>query len=168
MELYNHHTLEHLNTKVIQEFSKTLEMFGLSQGDARLFVTLYIHPTPMTLDEMSEALGKSKTSMSTGVRNLADQGLVERVWKKGFRKDLYQADENLYRKFMNSYTNKWLTASHEQMATLKSIDIQMEDDSNNTEQPCEVAQLKKRVDDMIRFHRLISEAFKEIQPNNSK
>ncbi|UOR13208.1 GbsR/MarR family transcriptional regulator [Halobacillus amylolyticus] len=168
MELYDRQTLEHLNTKVIQEFSKTLEMFGLSPGDARLFVTLYIHRTPMTLDEMSEALGKSKTSMSTGVRNLADQGLVERVWKKGFRKDLYKADENLYSKFMNTYIKKWLTASHEQMVTLQSLDNQMEADSDEKERPYEVAQLQKRVDDMIRFHRLISEAFKEIQPNSSR
>ncbi len=159
-------TIEHFNTKVIQEFSKTLEMFGLSLADSRLFVTLYLHHRPMTLDEMSESLGKSKTSMSTGVRYLVDQGLVERVWKKGVRKDLYQADENLYRKFMSSYIQKWLDASHDQMAALQAIDHQMESGSHQDQLGTEATYLQKRIEDMISFHHLISKTFQEIKPTN--
>ncbi|KHE68982.1 GbsR/MarR family transcriptional regulator [Halobacillus sp. BBL2006] len=170
MVLKDHHTLEDIHTKVIHEFSKTLEMFGLTPADARLFVTLYIRRSPMTLDEMSEALGKSKTSMSTGVRGLVDQGLVERVWKKGVRKDLYQANENLYKNFMSSYIKKWQMAANEQEDSLKGIEGELKEryqDFSEENQMDVANDLYKRIEDMIQFHELITRAFHEINPNDS-
>ncbi|MBH0228710.1 GbsR/MarR family transcriptional regulator [Halobacillus yeomjeoni] len=171
MVLKDHHTIEDIHTKVIHEFSKTLEMFGLSPSDARLFVTLYINRDPMTLDEMSDALGKSKTSMSTGVRSLVDQGLVERVWKKGVRKDLYQANENLYKNFMSSYIKKWHSATNEQEQSLRSIEDQLKDRCQeiSKEKQMEVADsLYHRIEDMIGFHDLISGAFNEMNPEKNQ
>ncbi|MGR9050922.1 GbsR/MarR family transcriptional regulator [Halobacillus faecis] len=168
MVVKDHHFLEDMHTKVTHEFSKTLEMFGLTPADARLFVTLYLHHGPMTLDEMSEALGKSKTSMSTGVRGLLDQGLVERVWKKGFRKDLYQANENLYRNFMSSYINKWQLAASGQKDTLENMESELKDriqDYVTQEQMQQAEQLYRRMEDMVRFHEWIAEAFKELNPD---
>lgn len=170
MVLKDHQTFEETHTKVIHEFSKTLEMFGLTPADARLFVTLYINKSPMTLDEMSEALGKSKTSMSTGIRALADQGLVERVWKKGFRKDLYRANENLYKNFMSSYIQKWQVAADDQEQSLRTI----EDDLKNQFQSIskekkmkEADHLYKRIEDMRNFHQMIAQAFNDLDPDNN-
>ncbi|ARI78107.1 GbsR/MarR family transcriptional regulator [Halobacillus mangrovi] len=170
MVLKDHQSLEDIHTKVIHEFSKTLEMFGLTPADARLFVTLYINRSPMTLDEMSEALGKSKTSMSTGVRGLVDQGLVERVWKKGVRKDLYQANENLYKNFMSSYIKKWQKAAYEQEGSLKGIENDLKvryQDFSKDDEINKANNLYKRIEDMIKFHELIMRAFQEINPNAS-
>lgn len=167
MVLKDHRTLEEVHTKVVLEFSKTLEMFGLTPADARLFVTLYIHSSPMTLDEMSKALGKSKTSMSTGVRSLLDQGLVERVWRKGFRKDLYQANENLYKNFMSTYINKWLTAANKQDKTLEEIEDKLEKSYqlfSKEKQMQEADELYQRLKDMRGFHELISDSFEELIP----
>lgn len=164
----DHHILETIHTKVTHEFSKTLEMFGLSPQDARLFVTLYLHQSPMTLDEMSEALGKSKTAMSNGVRALLDQGLVERVWKKGFRKDLYQANENLYRNFMSSYIKKWQEAAIEQKNTLSVMEADLKDriqDYSDQEKMKHADDLYQRIEDMISFHEWIAQAFDGIDPD---
>lgn len=169
MVIKDHRTLEETHTKVIHEFSKTLEMFGLTPADARLFVTLYINNKPMTLDEMSEALGKSKTSMSTGIRGLLDQGLVERVWKKGFRKDLYRANENLYKNFMSSYIQKWQLAADEQESSLRTIedDLKAQIQAFSKENQMKQADhLYKRIEDMRSFHQLISDAFHELDPDN--
>lgn len=75
-------TTEKFTNKIIIEFAKTIELFGLTPAEARLFVYLYLQEEPQTLDEMGEALGKSKTSMSTSIRSLSDSNLVTRVWKK--------------------------------------------------------------------------------------
>ncbi|MGP4061958.1 GbsR/MarR family transcriptional regulator [Halobacillus sp. H74] len=169
MVLTDHHTFEDIHTKVMHEFSKTLEMFGLTPADARLFVTLYLHKDPMTLDDMSEALGKSKTSMSTGVRGLLEQGLVERVWKKGFRKDLYQANENLYKNFMSSYIQKWQIAADEQKETLKSMEDKLEvqyKDFTKDNQMQLANDLYRRMEDMIQFHEMIAKAFYELDPDH--
>ncbi|MFC7063528.1 GbsR/MarR family transcriptional regulator [Halobacillus seohaensis] len=153
-------TLENIQTNIIHEFSKTLEMFGLTPSDSRLFVALYLHDEPMTLEELSEALGKSKTSISTGIRSLSDQGLVERVWIKGVRKDLYQADEKLYKKFMTSYIQKWIDASHTQSASLHAIQNTL---PPSHEEP-QSRFLQDRLDQMIGFNKEIMKAFKKIDP----
>lgn len=153
--------------QAITEFSKTLEMFSLTPSEARLFVTLYIEGKPMTLDEMSEALAKSKTSMSTGVRSLLDQNLVERVWKKGVRKDLYAANEDLFNKFMSSYIYRWLDAADRQKQSLEETKVLLDKDHFQAQSE-QTEDLKERLDDIIQFHCLISKAFVELDPNKEK
>lgn len=155
---------EQFLNQVITEFSKTLEMFGLSATEARLFVTLYIKNKPMTLDEMSEALGKSKTSMSNGIRSLVDLHLVERVWKKGVRKDLYQAEERLFRKFMMTYIQKWLDSVDSHKQALYQIEQELNAKRTSLEDQ-DYHQLNSRIQKIIRFHQLLEEAFKRMNGN---
>ncbi|SDJ88816.1 GbsR/MarR family transcriptional regulator [Sediminibacillus albus] len=162
--------LKDINELITTEFAKTVEMFGLTPSEARLFAILYLEGEPMTLDEMGEALGKSKTSMSTGIRSLLELNLVERVWKKGERKDLYRADENLYKKFMNAFIHKWMDATNRQKHSLEQIETVLSQNGSNlpgAADPKEVNDLNARLKDMIAFHQLLETAFKKIKPANS-
>ncbi|MEQ6389101.1 MarR family transcriptional regulator [Bacillaceae bacterium S4-13-58] len=145
---------------IINEFTKTIEMFDLTPSEARLFATLYLYGEPMTLDEMSEALGKSKTSMSTGIRTLLDQKLVERVWKKGERKDYYKADEALYKKFMSNYTQRWLELTIRQKEALSKIKHHIETSQVKGDQ--DFGHFIEKIQDMIEFHDSLEEVFKGI------
>lgn len=159
--------IENINNLIVVEFAKTVEMFDLIPSEARLFAILYLEGEPMTLDQMSEALGKSKTSMSTGIRSLLDLNLVERVWKKGERKDLYRADENLYKKFMTAYINKWLDAANRQKHSLKEIENQLDNEMNLVDPRknlMEAELLFRRLKEMIAFHQLIEKTFQDIKP----
>ncbi|WP_353626298.1 hypothetical protein [Bacillus sp. JCM 19041] len=42
----------------------------------------------------------SKTSMSTGIRQLAEANMAKKVWRKGVRKDLYTGEEDWYESFV--------------------------------------------------------------------
>ena len=162
MIIMNNPALEEFQTKTIHEFSKTLEMFGLAPGDARLFTTLYINPSPMTLDDMSATLGKSKTSMSTGIRSLLEQGLVERVWVKGVRKDLYQANEELYRSFLSCFIEKWIQSANTHKMNLDQIQKEMQTDYQKFHQE-NIAEhanyLYERTEEMKAFHEWVADAF---------
>ncbi|WP_347861238.1 helix-turn-helix domain-containing protein [Salimicrobium sp. PL1-032A] len=163
--------LEEFQTKTIHEFSKTLEIFGLAPGDARLFTTLYITSSPMTLDDMSETLGKSKTSMSTGIRNLLEHGLVERVWIKGVRKDLYQANENLYHSFLDSYVEKWVQATNSHKLNLLQIqnDLKTNIQHFQKENVAEQANyLYECTEEMKIFHDRIADAFRNIRNSTER
>ncbi|HLR52367.1 MAG TPA: transcriptional regulator [Candidatus Avamphibacillus sp.] len=144
--------------KVIIEFAKTLEMFDLSQLDARLFVYLYLADEPLTLDEMSAALGKSKTSMSTSARNLSDANLISRVWKKGVRKDLYEANSNLFRLFMNSHINQWIAVTKHQKEIIKDI----EESLKQMDIPNDKGTFHQKVQQIIHFHAELEDFFQEI------
>lgn len=102
--------LERSRTRFIQEISKNMYLYGITPSVGRLYGTVFFADEPLTLDEMSKELGMSKTSMSTGIRNLLDSDMVERVWQKGVRKDLYQTEEDWYKSFSSLFVNRWRTA----------------------------------------------------------
>jgi HTH-type transcriptional regulator, glycine betaine synthesis regulator len=93
--------------KFIQVIAKNMNLYGITPSIGRLYGVLYFSEEPMTLDDMREALSMSKTSMSTGVRTLSDMKMVESTFKKGIRKDLYQAEEDWYKSFTSLFGNRW-------------------------------------------------------------
>ena len=99
--------LERVRERVIESIAKNMNLYGITDSIGRLYGMLYFHDHPMTLDEMKEELGMSKTSMSTSVRTLMDLKMVEKKWKKGTRKDLYQAEEDWHQTFIDFFAIKW-------------------------------------------------------------
>jgi DNA-binding transcriptional regulator GbsR (MarR family) len=99
--------LEVARERVIDAISKNMNLYGVTESIGRLYGALYFQEGPLTLDEMKEELGMSKTSMSTSVRSLVELKMVGKVWKKGVRKDLYQAEPDWYQTFIDFFTIKW-------------------------------------------------------------
>ncbi|WP_251548592.1 GbsR/MarR family transcriptional regulator [Neobacillus muris] len=93
--------------RVIEAISQNMNLYGVTESVGRLYGALYFQGGPLTLDEMKEELGMSKTSMSTSVRILQDLKMVDKVWIKGIRKDLYQAELDWYQTFIDFFTIKW-------------------------------------------------------------
>nr|WP_083875543.1 hypothetical protein [Gracilibacillus halophilus] len=150
--------LEEFNNRIISEFSKTLEMFALNKTESQLFVTLFLHDAPMTLDEMKDELGKSKTSMSTATRTLLDFNLIERVWRKGVRKDLYLAKRDMYYQFMKAYVKSWLEALDRQVNSLESIRTELDQITDNGEDI-----YHHKITEAINFHHSLEEVFLNIE-----
>ncbi|MGM0877419.1 MAG: choline uptake/conversion transcriptional regulator CudC [Bacillota bacterium] len=99
--------IEKARERVIEAISQNMNLYGVTPSVGRLWGLLYFQNQPMTLDEMKNELGMSKTSMSTSVRNLMDLHMVDKVWKKGNRKDLYEAEDDWYQTFIDFFTIKW-------------------------------------------------------------
>lgn len=99
--------LEKARERVIDAIAQNMNLYGVTPSVGRLWGLMYFHDDPMTLDEMKQELGMSKTSMSTSVRNLMELKMVDKVWKKGIRKDLYQVEEDWYQTFIDFFTIKW-------------------------------------------------------------
>ncbi|GEM_PF-1875461 len=153
---------ETLIDDLISAFSKTIEMFGLSTLESRLFAYLYLTNKPQTLDEMSEALGKSKTAMSTSIRSLSNLNLVSQVWKKGVRKDLYVANSQLLKVFVNFYIHKWVDKTARQKEILEELKERTNENWIVTKDEEERVQLLNRLDEIIEFHSNVETAFNEL------
>ncbi|NSL52447.1 GbsR/MarR family transcriptional regulator [Calidifontibacillus erzurumensis] len=110
MKLDPKQQLEQAKERVIDTIAQNMNLYGITDSVGRLFGLLFFSKNPMTLDEMKEELGMSKTSMSTSVRSLMDLKMVDKVWKKGVRKDLYQAEEDWYQTFIDLFSIKWRPA----------------------------------------------------------
>lgn len=99
--------LEKSRERIIETIAQNIHLYGLTPSAGRQFGTMFFHDEPLTLDEMTEELGMSKTSMSTSVRSLSDLKLVERAWKRGVRKDLYKVKDDWYQSFIDLFSIKW-------------------------------------------------------------
>ena len=98
---------EQARREYIESLAETMEMYGLSPSMGRLYGIMFFHDGPMTLDEMRNLTGMSKTSMSTGVRALSRLQLVHKKWQKGVRKDLYEAQRDQFRSFVDFFAQLW-------------------------------------------------------------
>ncbi|MFC4324282.1 GbsR/MarR family transcriptional regulator [Litchfieldia salsa] len=102
--------LDRTRSMVIDSIAQNMNLYGITPSAGRLYGLLFFSDKPLTLDEMKDELGMSKTSMSTSVRSLLDLNMVEKVWVKGERKDLYTIKEDWYQCFFDFFTIKWRTA----------------------------------------------------------
>jgi|SRR5690625_4691724 len=150
-----------IQNQIITTTTKTFELFGLTPVESQLFVYLYLTDEPQTLDEMSEALGRSKTSMSTNVRKLASLNLVSQVWKRGVRKDLYIAKTQTFNTLVNIYMQGLADIINQQKEALEdleqTIDIQRHMHVSKDERvPFE---LFNKLNEIIHFHKDLQKKF---------
>lgn len=96
--------------RVIESIGKNMDLYGVTLSIGHLYGHMYFYNHPVTLDEMGETMGMSKTSMSTGMRTLMDLKMVNKVWEKGARKDLYEVDPDWYQNFTDYFSVKWRKA----------------------------------------------------------
>ncbi|SDZ12671.1 DNA-binding transcriptional regulator GbsR, MarR family [Evansella caseinilytica] len=112
--------LEQARNRFISEIAKNVHLYDITPSAGRLYGTVFFAEAPMTLDDMSKALGMSKTSMSTGIRSLLDANMVERVWARGIRKDLYKTEDDWYKSFSNVFITRWKNATDLNMGAIRA------------------------------------------------
>lgn len=102
--------IEEIKTQFIEKITDNMNAFGAPTSIGRVLGIIYMHKEPMTLDQLAEETGMSKTRMSQLVREMMDINIAERVFKKGVRKDLYQVEEDYYETFISLFTATWQKA----------------------------------------------------------
>lgn len=161
--------VEEIKDKTILVLSNFIKSYGLTPSESRLFSVLFLEEVPMTLDEMSQSLGMSKTSMSTGVHSLLNAEMIEQIWKKGVRKDLYQAENNLYKTFSNTFIEKWISEIRRNAKDFYKILGQIHSllsEINQEEDPKRYDSLTlyiKKIEYIIEFNKWLEGIYKEIQ-----
>lgn len=111
--------LEQARNRFISEIAKNIHLYNITPSIGRLYGTVFFSEKPMTLDEMSDVMGMSKTSMSTGIRTLLEADMVEKVWEKGIRKDLYIAEDDWYKSFSTVFIRRWKNATQLNMDAIQ-------------------------------------------------
>jgi DNA-binding transcriptional regulator GbsR (MarR family) len=93
--------------RVIESIGNNMDLYGITLSIGHLYGNMYFHDGPVTLDDMGEQMGLSKTSISTGMRTLVDLKMVGKVWGKGSRKDLYEVEPDWHQNFVDFFSIKW-------------------------------------------------------------
>lgn len=132
--------------RVIESVAKNMHLYGVTPSIGRIYGTLYFENEPMTLDALKEELHMSKTSMSTGVRTLIDLDMVEKVWRKGERKDLYQIKADWYQNFIDRFCAQWRKGTQVNMEALSKSLTEIENVLADTPSEDVAEQAKKDID----------------------
>jgi DNA-binding transcriptional regulator GbsR (MarR family) len=136
----NQEIIERARERVIEIISQNMHLYGVTPSIGRLYGTLFFNNKPMTLDEMKEELQMSKTSMSTSVRTLTDLNMVDKVWVKGVRKDLYEANKDWYQIFFDYFTDQWRKVIQ---TNVKSINLSLDELQKLSENAQELTEEQK-------------------------
>src|SRR5215468_7305761 len=91
----------------IDRLGDAAEADGLSPIAGRLFALLLLAPEPQSLDELAEALGVSKASVSTDARRLLERGIVERTRRTGDRRDFYELTPDFFARVIRARVARW-------------------------------------------------------------
>ncbi|MEK3816734.1 GbsR/MarR family transcriptional regulator [Bacillus sp. FSL K6-1284] len=92
----------------IEKIAENMNTYGISSTVGRVLGIIYMNRKPMTLNELSEETGMSKTRMSQVVREMLDLNIAEKVFEKGVRKDLYDVEQDYYQTFISLFTANWI------------------------------------------------------------
>jgi DNA-binding transcriptional regulator GbsR (MarR family) len=94
--------------KYIEEFGLYWEQMGLPRITGRILAWLLIcDPPQQTMNDLTEALQSSKSSISTGTRMLIQFGFIERVSVPGERRDYYQLLPHMWSRVLGEKQNQF-------------------------------------------------------------
>lgn len=110
MNKTNSEQLDFIKEKFIEKTADNMSTFGVSTTVGRVLGIIYMNRAPMTLDQLSERTGMSKTRMSQVIREMIKHNIVEKVFQKGVRKDLYMVEDNYHQVFISLFTSNWREA----------------------------------------------------------
>lgn len=88
--------LEEARRNLIQSVGRITDFWGYNKAMGELYALLYLSPEPMSLDEMADAIGLSKASVSIHMRALERIRMVNKVWAVGDRRDYYEAEVDFW------------------------------------------------------------------------
>jgi DNA-binding transcriptional regulator GbsR (MarR family) len=85
----------------VETMGRMAEFWGFTRTQGRVFCLLFLSSRPMTQSEMVEQLDVSAANVSMSLNGLLRWGAVHKVYEKGSRRVLYEAEPEL-RKIIRS------------------------------------------------------------------
>jgi DNA-binding transcriptional regulator GbsR (MarR family) len=73
--------------------------WGISRTMAEVHALLYLATEPLCTDDVIERLAISRGSASMNLRDLVNWGLVERIHRRGDRKEYFEAEKDVWQMF---------------------------------------------------------------------
>lgn len=138
---------EKIKKELIQRFGDAYKAFGLSKLMGHIIALLLFSSEPLSLDEITKQLGRSKGPISQIVRRLRDKHLIRKVWMPGNnRKDFYEIEPEI---FEHAFRNNL-----ELIKNNTRIARQLKDNVKTAKRDS-LQPIDKRMEEMQRFYELM-------------
>lgn len=152
--------IEKARHRVIDSIGKNMNLYGITLSVGHLYGHIYFKEHPVTLDEMAAEIGMSKTSVSTGMRMLTDLKMVNKVWSKGSRKDLYEVEMDWHQTFADYFAIKWRKSIEQNVQALTRSLAELEqllaEDGGNETLVCVVGTDIRKIKSALAYYRWLT------------
>jgi HTH-type transcriptional regulator, glycine betaine synthesis regulator len=122
--------LSDLEAESVGVFIGFLKLVGLPKSIGEIYGLLFVSPRALAMDEIMERLGMSLGAASQGLKVLRSVGAVRTVYKRGDRRDHYEADLELSRfatAFLRDEVRPRLQGALERVGTMEEMAGEMEE-----------------------------------------
>ncbi|HAY35242.1 MAG TPA: MarR family transcriptional regulator [Bacteroidetes bacterium] len=145
-------TEQKIQKEIIQRFGDAYKAFGLNKLMGHIVALLIFSPQPLSLDEITNLLGRSKGPISQIVRRLRERKLIRKAWApENNRKDYYEIEPEI---FENAFRNNYeLIKNNTRIAKQLQQTVQKVNKDKLTT-------AKVRLDEMEAFYTLMEKHFR--------
>lgn len=145
--------------RFIEAGGNTTHGFGLGRLIGRMFALIYLHPRPISLEEIADHLQISKASASTTVRQLEQWHAVTLIEMEGDRRDFYKVETRfslIMKKGLLPNLQKKLRTAGEQINRVLAAEPPQKKSSRTGSEPSfdssEIQEIHKRLVAARRLH----------------
>ncbi|SDI22354.1 DNA-binding transcriptional regulator GbsR, MarR family [Alteribacillus persepolensis] len=150
--------LERAANQISDRIADNMKTFGVSSTVGRLLGIIYMNRAPMTLDELAEETGMSKTRMSQVMRQMISLNIAEKEFVKGSRKEHYNVESNYVQTFISLFTTNWREVVSKNSLLAKRLQDkiahveQVSKEDFTPETQAKMDDLKQELDDWIHYY----------------
>lgn len=130
--------------------------WSVNRSVAQIHALLYVSDTPLTAEDIADALGMARSNVSTSLRELIGWGLVRRVHTMGDRRDYYEAEADMFEMVRAIAQGRKAREIDPALAMLRACAAEAKDD------PRVSAKARKRLAAMLDFTQTVDKSFSEI------
>jgi len=87
--------MNEIKEKFIELAGNIGEGLGLNRTTCQIYALLYLNSSPLSPSQITKKLGISKANVSINLKKLEEWNAIKKVWKKGYTRPLYKANEDI-------------------------------------------------------------------------
>jgi DNA-binding transcriptional regulator GbsR (MarR family) len=88
--------MDDVRARFIQAMARIAVFWSFPRAMGAAYGAVYLSPTPLTLDDLAQAVGVTKGALSAHMTQLERLGLVHRDNQRGDRKDYFSSDSDFW------------------------------------------------------------------------
>ncbi|WP_059105528.1 GbsR/MarR family transcriptional regulator [Shouchella shacheensis] len=150
--------LQHAENQIADRIADNMNTFGVSSTVGRLLGIIYLNRAPMTLDDLAEKTGMSRTRMSQVMREMMALNIADKESVRGSRKEHYTVENDYIQTFISLFTTNWMEVVSKNSLLARRLQDKIdaiEQDAGNDAAPeieAKISELKQELEDWITYY----------------
>lgn len=140
--------------KFILHWGEMGSTWGVNRTAAQIHALLYLSPQPLTAEEISDTLAVARSTVSTGLRELQNWGIVRSTHVLGDRRDRFEALGDVREMFRVILEKRKSREIDPTLATLRESVAELDGED---------VHVKDRLQEMLEFFEVITTVYDQVE-----